>query len=168
MAGIPVQKTVQTVVREMSIGAISSHDARKREDWERALDEYDCQLIMPVKGRIGSDPLWIEIELLFNVYFINSVDNPKRESPHKVPIFTYGCQRIGKTKLFTQCNVIDWIGDTDEEGGGITGAIVELGMLNPSADPENQAQQEFEIELHCNFQGYGGPLSDLEELEGDK
>jgi len=172
--GMPVGYTVNKVVRGMSIGAIQSYDARKKEDWEREFDEYDCQIKVPLQiPEVGATPVWLPFEVNFTAYFIAPWDSPKRESPYDDPIFTWGCRRIGKFRFFVMVNLIEWIGRTtplspDDDSIGITGAKMEVGVMHPSPNPAAQDKKyNCELELHLNFQGYGGAISDLDGVEGD-
>lgn len=169
----PMYSAVQGVVRNMTIGAIKSYDARKVEDWERQMDEYDCQIKVPVEiAEVGAQPVWTPFDVNFTVYFIAPVGNLKRESPYEDPVFTWGCKRVGRYRFFVMVNLIEWIGhprplDAEDDSRGITGAKMEVGVMHPSNDPGNDMKYNCELELHLNFQGYGGAISDLDGVEGD-
>jgi hypothetical protein len=171
--GLPVAYSAQAVVRNMTIGAITSYDARKKEDWERQMDEYDCQVKVPVQvPAVGAVPVWLPFEVGFTVYFIAPLDNPKRETPYDDPIFTWGCRRIGKFRFFVMVNLLEWVGhpapvSPDDDSKGITGARMEVGIMHPAVHPGEDKKYNCELELHLNFQGYGGAISDLDGVEGE-
>lgn len=167
----PMYSSVQNVVSGMTIGAIKSYDARKKEDWERQMDEYDCQIKVPLAvEQVGVDPIWLPFEVGFTVYFIAPINNLKRESPYDDPVFTWGCRRIGRYRFFVMVNLIEWVGhpapiSPEDDSKGIIGAKMEVGLMHPGRDTE--ATYNCELELHLNFQGYGGAISDLDGVEGD-
>jgi hypothetical protein len=157
-------------IRALTVGSLQSFNERQSTYQRDAIGEIDQQYVLKISGTIEEDAVWVEdVAVTFEAPFINGTED--RNVPFLYPHFTYGTVVPGKLKLVVTCNVVEWIYeyDTDADGGVgnpeyVRGCTIEVGVFRPD-DQTDLAN--FTVELHLNFQGWGGTQPDEPNPDDD-
>lgn len=146
-------------IRALTVGSLQSYNERQNDYASNAIGEIDQQYQLALTGTIEEDAVWVEdVVIDFEAPFINGTED--RNVPFLYPHFTYGTVVPGKLKLVVTCNVVEWTFEYDPEEVGVAvaapsyvhGCKIEIGVFRPD---DKTDVQDFKIELHLNFQGWG-------------
>ena len=150
----------QRAVTGMTIGTIIAREARRKADWEDALDEYDQQFMIPYAGDVNNHLAWANVHLTFSLVFVWEASRDNVPLADARPLFTYGYEWKKGEHLAVHAQVSDWdVGDNQ-----CTGCKLWVGMFNPAVG----ALVHSEGIVHLNFQGYASPVVDEDGLTEDR
>lgn len=115
----------------------------RRERTLDDLDEIEQQIQVEVSGTAGDTLAWDELDITFDVEFIDATD--QRYSNLTVPQFSFGA--VCDVAVLFSAVVLGWATD---DRGVIVGATVAVGAVDPGGPGT-----EFIGTMHLTFQGFG-------------
>lgn len=146
-------------LNSITIGAIRSIEQRKVQQQLEALTEREEHILVDVEGRAEEFPSWQEVDLDFDVTFVNG--SGMRDSDILRPVFTFGTYIPQGGPVGLLACVTKWkVNDRDETHG----CVLAVGAV------ATDVATRFRGELHAVFSGYGAPTDvygDLEAYEGN-
>lgn len=138
----------------LAVGIPQAADDRNAALEDFAAAEMDQYVHYRLRGSIGRDPAWHDIDLVFPYPFLSEVDPNATDTTLRVPHFVQpGVEWKNGPDIVVNAILRAWVRD---EYGLFTGATMRLAVSAPRAGKVDP----IEAVLHFTFSGYAAPTED--------
>lgn len=150
--------TLQRSLARLTVDAHRQIRSRDQQTMYYELAEREHQFQFPITGTVGMVPVETTITILFDIMFLYEYGY-RRDSQLLEPHTRFGFTSLSAPAgTVPYAHVKDWIQDVDLN---YVGAHVIVGVHNPGiavTGVEALSSTQFQVNLHCSFQGYGVPI----------